>query len=196
MPPPRCSWPCCWSAWPPRGWPTLRISPFKPLPQTLLVEGTEIVAERTSPIGLVQVVRSERIPFRSVTGLSLMNRQEPAPQLGLFVDGEGPTPITRFTGDWGPLAYLDATLAALPYRLHRPPARASSCSAWAAAPTCSSPCATPRAASTWSSRTAAWPICCGGELAGFAGRILDRPEVRLHVGTRAPVHGRGEAPTT
>ena len=46
-----------------------------------------------------------------------MNRQEPAPQLGLFVDGEGPAPVTRFTGDWGPLAYLDATLAALPYRL-------------------------------------------------------------------------------
>ena len=58
-----------------------------------------------------------------------MNRQEPAPQLGLFVDGEGPVPVTRFTGDWGPLAYLDATLAALPYRLlpdpppARPPAR-------------------------------------------------------------------------
>ena len=111
------------------GWPALRISPFKPLPQALLVEGTAIVAERTSPIGLVQVVRSERIPFRIVSGLSLMNRQEPAPQLGLFVDGEGPAPVTRFTGAWGPLAYLDSTLAALPYQLQpdpppaRPPAR-------------------------------------------------------------------------
>ena len=45
------------------GWPTLRISPFKPLPQTLLVEGTEVVAERASPIGLVEVVRSGAHPI-------------------------------------------------------------------------------------------------------------------------------------
>ena len=88
------------------GWPGLQISPFKPLPQTLLVEGTEIIAERTSPIGLVEVVRSGRIPFRSVTGLSLANHQEPAPQLGAFMDGEGPVPITRFTDDFGRLGYL------------------------------------------------------------------------------------------
>ena len=74
---------------------TAALPPFKPLPQALVVEGATIVAERTSPIGLAQVVRSDQVPFRSVPGLSLMNRQEPAPQLGLFVDGEGPIPITR-----------------------------------------------------------------------------------------------------
>ena len=58
-----------------------------------------------------------------MAGLSLTNTEEPAPQLGLFVDGDGPTPITRFTGDFGRLAYLDATLAALPYRLVAPSPR-------------------------------------------------------------------------
>ena len=172
------------------GWPTLRISPFKPLPQTLLVEGTEVVAERTSPIGLVQVVRSGRIPFRSVTGLSLMNRQEPAPQLGLFIDGEGPTPITRFTGDWEPLGYLDATLAALPYRLIDHP-----------------PCvlllglgggdlhlalrhAARRVDVTEPDGAVADLL--RGELADFAGRILDRPEIRLHFGMPRRFVANGE----
>jgi hypothetical protein len=164
------------------GWLTLSISPFKPLPQALLVEGTEIVAERTSSIGLAQVVRSERIPFRSVTGLSLMNRQEPAPQLGLFVDGEGPVPITRFTGEWGPLSYLDETLGALPYRLVDRPRvlllglgggtdlllalRHDATSVDVVEP----------------DRSVA-DLLRSGELAWFTAPVLDRPEVRLHVDT-------------
>ena len=61
----------------------------------------------------------------------------------------------------------DARGAALP-AARPPPARAPA-RAWAAARTCSSPCATARGASTSSSRTAAWPTCSRGELAGFAG---------------------------
>ena len=115
------------------GWPALRISPFKPLPQALLVEGTAIVAERTSPIGLVQVVRSEQIPFRIVSGLSLMNRQEPAPQLGLFVDGEGPAPGHPLHGRLGAarLPRFDARGAALPAAAQLPPpARPPARSGW------------------------------------------------------------------
>jgi hypothetical protein len=137
----------------------LRISPFKPLPQTLLVEGTSVVAERTGPIGLVQVVRSELIPFRIAPGLSLMNRQEPAPQLGLFVDGEGPTPVTRFDGDFGPLAYLDATLAALPHRLLDRPGRVLLLGLGGGADLLLA-LRHGRARWTWSSRTATWPTCC------------------------------------
>jgi hypothetical protein len=96
------------------------------------------------------------------------------------VDGEGPTPVTRFDGDFGPLAYLDATLAALPHRLLDRPG-ACSCWAWAAARTCCSPCATGARRWTWSSPDGNVADLLRGELAGFAGRILDRPEVRLHV---------------
>jgi hypothetical protein len=162
------------------GWPGLRISPFKPLPQTLLVEGTSVVAERTGPIGLVQVVRSELIPFRIAPGLSLMNRQEPAPQIGLFVDGEGPTPITRFGGDFGPLAYLDATLAALPYRLLDHPARVLLQGLGGGADLLLALRHGARSVDVVEPDGDVAGLL-RGELADFAGRILDRPEVRLHV---------------
>jgi hypothetical protein len=161
------------------GWPRLCISPFKPLPQALLVDGAAIVAERTSPIGLVDIVESERFPFRSVTGLSLMNRQEPAPQLGLFVDGEGPSPITAFTGDPAPLAYLDATLAALPYRLLSQPRVLLLGLGGGTDLLLALRHAAAHIDVVEPDGTVADLL--HGELADFAGRTLGRPEVRLHV---------------
>ena len=175
------------------GWPTLRISPFKPLPQALLVEGTAIVAERTSPIGLVQVVRSERIPFRSVTGLSLMNRQEPAPQLGLFVDGEGPVPVTRFTGDWGPLAYLDATLAALPYRLLDRP-RVLLLGLGGGTDLLLALRHGAARVDVVEPDGSVADLLLAASSRAFAGPILDRPEVRLHVDTARRFTAAAEAP--
>ena len=162
------------------GWPGLRVSPFKPLPQTLLVEGTSVIAERASPIGLVEVVRSDRIPFRIAPGLSLMNRQEPAPQLGLFVDGDGPAPVTRFDGDFGPLAYLDATLAALPYRLLEHPARVLLLGLGGGADLLLALRHDARSVDAVEPDGNLADLL-RGELAGFAGAILTRPEVRLHV---------------
>ncbi|MCK6452478.1 MAG: SAM-dependent methyltransferase [Alphaproteobacteria bacterium] len=95
----------------------LRLSEFKSLSQALLVPGTEIVAETSSPLGLVTVVRSPTIPFRYALGLSLANTQEPPEQLGVFVDGEGPSAINRFDGGLEPFGYLDGTTMALPYHL-------------------------------------------------------------------------------
>ena len=175
------------------GWPGLRISPFKPLPQTLLVEGTSVVAERASPIGLVQVVRSERIPFRIAPGLSLMNRQEPAPQLGLFVDGEGPTPVTRFDGEFAPLAYLDATLAALPYRLLHRPARVLLLGLGGGADLLLALRHEARSVDAVEPDGNVADLL-RGDLAPFAGAILARPEVRLHVdAARRFVSAAGEA---
>jgi hypothetical protein len=161
-------------------WPGLRISPFKPLPQTLLIEGTEIIAERTSPIGLVQIVRSGHIPFRSVTGLSLTNHQEPAPQLGLFVDGEGPEPITRFTGDFGPLAYLDSTLAALPYRLLAPRPRVLLLGLGGGSDLLIALRHAAREVDVVEPDGSVADLL-RGELDDFSGGILERPGVRLHV---------------
>src|SRR5262249_27752606 len=67
--------------------------------------------------GLLQVVRSPQIPFRHVPGLSLNNTVESPKQLGIFTDGGSLSPITAFDGRREPLAYLDQTSAALPYRL-------------------------------------------------------------------------------
>ena len=168
------------------------MSPYKPLPQTLLVEGTEVVAERTSPTGLVQVVRSELVPFRRVTGLSLMSRQEPAGQLGLFIDGQGPTPITRFTGDWEPLAYLDATLAVLPYRLIERPPRVLLLGLGGGTDLLQAlRHAAPRVDVVEPDGTVAHLL--RGQLADFAGRILDRPEVQLHIGTPRRLVAAGDA---
>ncbi len=105
----------------PASWTELRLSEFKSLRQVLLVPGTEVVAERSSPLGLVSVVESPTIPFRYAPGVSLANRQEPPAQLGLFVDGEGPNAITLFDGRTTPLGYLDNTTMALPYHLLEAP---------------------------------------------------------------------------
>jgi len=101
----------------PDRWSALQPSPYKSLSRALTVPGTSVEAVRSSPLGLVSAVRSETIPFRHVPGQSLASTQEPAAQIGLFVDGEGPSPITAFDGDLAELAYLDLTLGALPYHL-------------------------------------------------------------------------------
>jgi hypothetical protein len=95
----------------------LRPSPYKDLSQTLQIAGTRIVAERSSPLGLVTVVESPRVPFRHAPGLSLAAPAEPPPQLGVFVDGDGPSALTRHDGRREPLAYLDHLSSALPYHL-------------------------------------------------------------------------------
>ena len=105
----------------PATWTELHMSPYKALSQALTVPGTTIEEQRSSPLGLVHAVRSETIPFRHVPGLSLNNTIAPAKQIGVFVDGEGPSPITAFDGQFAPLRYLDFTTSALPYHLLQRP---------------------------------------------------------------------------
>jgi len=101
----------------PADWTRLRPSEYKDLSQTLSISGTRVVAERSSPIGLVEVVESPSIPFRHAPGLSLNAPMEPPLQLGVFVDGDGPTALTRYDGRIEPLGYLDYLTSALPYHL-------------------------------------------------------------------------------
>jgi hypothetical protein len=95
----------------------LRASPYKELNQTLQIAETRIVAERSSPLGLITIVQSPRIPFRYAPGLSLNAPDEPPPQLGVFIDGDGPSALTYYDGRSEPLAYLDYLTSALPYHL-------------------------------------------------------------------------------
>src|SRR5262249_6484174 len=105
----------------PPSWISLRLSEYKGLSQAMLVPGAEVLAERSSPLGLLTIVRSPTIPFRHAPGLSLNTPVEPSPQLGVFTDGDGLSPITAFDGRPEPLAYLDYTTAALPYHLIQHP---------------------------------------------------------------------------
>lgn len=101
----------------PPAWMQLQLSPYKRLSQALLVPGAQVLQQHSSPLGLLTVVDSPRVPFRHAPGLSLNAAQEPPPQLGVFIDGDGFSALTRFDGRLEPLAYLGESTSALPYQL-------------------------------------------------------------------------------
>jgi len=99
----------------------VNLSPYKDLSQTLNVVGARVAEERSSPLGQIAVVENTRVPLRFAPGMSLNATREPPPQLGIFVDGDGPVALTRFDGALAPLDYLDQLTSALPYAiLERP----------------------------------------------------------------------------
>lgn len=99
----------------------LHMSEFKGLSQALQVMDSRVLAESSSPLGLLTVVESPAVPFRHVPGLSFATRHRVPEQLAVFTDGDSINVITRFDGDPGKMAYLGDTTAALPYRLlHQP----------------------------------------------------------------------------
>ncbi len=106
----------------PTSWTDLRLSPFKGLSMALAVPGAERIAVRSGPLGTLAVVRSPAVPFRHAPGLSLKAATEPPEQLAVFTDGDSLSAITAFDGRLEPLAYLDYTTSALPYRLLERPA--------------------------------------------------------------------------
>lgn len=92
-------------------------SPYKDLSQTLNITGARVAEERFSPLGQVTVVENTRVPLREAPGMSLNATSELPPQLGVFIDGNGPSALTKFDGKLAPLAYLDQLTSALPYHL-------------------------------------------------------------------------------
>lgn len=95
----------------------LQLSPYKSLEQVLRINGTSIIAEGSSPLGLISVVESRDIPLRHAPGQSLHASHEPLAQLGVFTDGDNMTVLTKYPEDRNKLAYLDQTSSALPYHL-------------------------------------------------------------------------------
>lgn len=98
----------------------LRLSPYKALEQTLLVEGTEITARMSSPLGLLTVVESKKTPLRHAPGLGLMAQREPPEQVAVFTDGSGMTVINDGHAEASAYDYLDQLTWALPYHLFEP----------------------------------------------------------------------------
>ncbi|MCR4302811.1 MAG: SAM-dependent methyltransferase [Gallionella sp.] len=99
--------------------PAMRVHPsaYKDLSQALNIAGARVVEERSSPLGQITVVENTRVPLRDAPGMSLNATMEPPPQLGVFVDGNGPSALTRFDGNFVPLGYLDQLTSALPYHV-------------------------------------------------------------------------------
>lgn len=95
----------------------IHASAYKDLSQAMNIAGARVVEERSSPLGQITVVKNTRVPLRDAPGMSLNATMEPPPQLGVFVDGNGPSALTRFDGNLAPLAYLDQLTSALPYHL-------------------------------------------------------------------------------
>ena len=105
----------------PPAWVAPVMSPYKELSQTLRIPQARIVEERFSPLGLVSVVESPGTPLRHAPGLSLNAPAEPPPQLGVFIDGEGMSALTRYDGRRDSLAHFGQMTSALPYHLLRRP---------------------------------------------------------------------------
>ena len=101
----------------PASWLAPRVSEYKGLSRALTVLGTEIIEQSSSPLGLITVVRSPRVPFRHAPGLSLNSPAGPPEQLGLFVDAGAMSAITRFDTDPKRVPYLDFTTRAVAYHL-------------------------------------------------------------------------------
>ena len=103
------------------GLPHLRMSQFKGLSQALQATGSQIVTERSSPLGQLTVVQNHRIPFRHAAGLSFATRFIPPEQLAVFSDGDSMSVINRWAGEAEAVAYLGDMTSALPYRLLESP---------------------------------------------------------------------------
>jgi spermidine synthase len=101
----------------PQDWLGMRISEYKGLSQALQVVDSKVMTVSSSPLGLLTVVESPRVPFRNAPGLSFNTRFVPPEQLAVFTDGDAMSTITRFDGDFTALGYLGDVTAALPYRL-------------------------------------------------------------------------------
>ncbi len=95
----------------------LRISEYKGLRQALEVVDSRVSTESSSPLGLLTVVESPRIPFRHAPGLSPNAGFVPPQQVAVFTDGDGMSAITRFDGDTAAMGYLGEMTSALPYAL-------------------------------------------------------------------------------
>jgi len=165
-------------AWP-ATWLKPMPSPYKGLSMALTVPETRVIAERSGPLGRLSVIESPSVPLRQATGLSLVTRLAPPEQLGVFTDGDGLSVLTRFTGDFKSLDYLDQQTTALPfYLLDRPATLVLGAGGGADVL---------QALYHRASRIDAVELnpqmvdLVDREFAEFTGRIYRRPEVALHV---------------
>ena len=90
------------------------MSEYKSLSKTLLLPDARIIREKTSPMGVINVVQSSVL--RYAPSLSLAFQGEIPSQLGVFVDGEWAGTIID-QKQHGQIEFLDYTTSVLPYQL-------------------------------------------------------------------------------
>ena len=163
----------------PAPWLELRISPYKGLPQTLALPGMALVATRPSPLGQVSVVEAGRVGLRHAPGLSLTATMPIPDQVGLFIDGDALTAITRFDGNTEALAYLDQQTAALAYHLVAAP-EVLVLGAGGGADVLSALYHGARRVDAVELNAAVAELV-SKRYGDFSGQLYDRPEVQLHV---------------
>jgi hypothetical protein len=94
---------------------------YKGLSKALLLPGARIVAQHSGPYGWLAVLDSPRVPLRHAPGLSLGATGEPAPQLGLYTDGDALSAIVRDDGAYRTRQqWLGEMTSAAPYRMRAP----------------------------------------------------------------------------
>jgi spermidine synthase len=175
----------------PASWTALRFSEYKEVEQALLIPGAEVVREVSGPLGFLTVIRSPLIPLRYAPGLSLRSAIEPPPQLGVFTDGGGLSPIASFDGRLEPIAYLDATSAALPYHLLERPHVLIIGAGGGADVLLALYHRAPRIDVV--ELDSQMTTLVRQDFADFAGHLYDRPEVRIHLAEgRGFVAGRSQ----
>jgi len=91
----------------------LHISQFKTLPALMDLPEARIVAQRSSPLGTIDVVSSPAI--REAAGMSLACTAELPPQMALVVDADSVSAVTDYSGDRSRLAYLDCLTSSTVY---------------------------------------------------------------------------------
>ena len=97
-----------------------QVSDHKDLPQLMAMPGSEIVAHRSGPQGLVQIVNAPA--FHGAPGLALNNTSPLPDQLLVLLDGQlAGTLYENGTAD--DFAFLDNTTMALAYQMQEPPSR-------------------------------------------------------------------------
>jgi hypothetical protein len=109
----------------PEHWFVLVPSIYKAESQTLNIKGARIIEQRSSPLGLLNVVESPDVPFRYAPGLSLNADTGLPSQIAIFTDGDAMTVITRVEGEVNDnresLQFISHMMSALPYQiLHKP----------------------------------------------------------------------------
>jgi len=100
---------------------SLRASEYKGLSQALHVVDSRVLAQGSSPLGLLTVVDSPTVPIRLAPGLSFNTRHIPPEQLAVFTDADGMSAITHYDGNPSSIGYLGDETAALPYQLLNEP---------------------------------------------------------------------------
>ncbi|MCL4459609.1 MAG: hypothetical protein M1136_02195 [Chloroflexi bacterium] len=97
----------------------IRISPYKALSQALLYPGAKVLLTKWNAFSRIDVIESGGM--RSAVGLSFAYEQPPPPQLGLAIDGDDISPISKAAAT--PSEFLSSLPSAIVYQLRPNPSR-------------------------------------------------------------------------